>query len=93
MNHPKSFLTNETFIALSHTIKTVLILIPNLLQPHNLKYILLSKFQTDNLENHFGLYRQLSGCNYLILVKDVIYSERKLKIKDCCVYFLLLKVC
>ena len=81
MNHPNSFLTNETFIALSHTVKTVLVMIPDLLQHHNLKYILLSKFQTDNLEGRFGLYRQLSGCNYLVSVKDVMYSERKLKIK------------
>ena len=56
-------------------------MIPDLLQHHNLKYILLSKFQTDNLEGRFGLYRQLSGCNYLVSVKDVMYSERKLKIK------------
>ena len=81
MNHPNSFLTNETFIALSHTVKTVLVMIPDLLQHHNLKYILLSKFQPDNLEGRFGLYRQLSGCNYLVSVKDVMYSERKLKIK------------
>ena len=46
-----------------------------------LKYILLSKFQTDNLEGRFGLYRQLSGCNYLVLVQEVFQSERKLKIK------------
>ena len=64
MNHPKSFLTNETFIALSQTVKTVLVMIPDLLQHHNLRYILLSKFQTVNLEGRFGLYRQLSGCNY-----------------------------
>ena len=81
MNHPKSFLTNETSIALSHTVKTVLIKIHVLLQHHNLKYILLSKFQTDNLEGRFGLYRQLSGCNYFVSVKDVMYSEVKLKIK------------
>ena len=41
MNHPNSFLTNETFIALSHTVKTVLVMIPDLLQHHNLKYIYL----------------------------------------------------
>ena len=44
MNHPKSFLTNETCIALSHIVKTVLVMIPDLLQHHNLKYIFLSKF-------------------------------------------------
>ena len=46
-----------------------------------LKYILLSKFQTDNLEGTFGLYRQLSGCNYLVSVQEVFQCERKLKIK------------
>ena len=46
-----------------------------------LKYILLSKFQRDNLEERFGLYRQLSGCNYLVSVQEVFQSERKLKIK------------
>ena len=81
MNHPKSFLINETFIAFSHTVKTVLVMMHDLLQHHNLKYILLSKFQTDNLEGRFGLYRQLSGCNYLVSVKDVMYNERKPKIK------------
>ena len=30
------------------------------------------------MEGRFGLYRQLSGCNYLVSVKDVMYSERKL---------------
>ena len=40
-----------------------------------------SKFQTDILEGRFALYRQLSGCNDLGLVKDVMYSERKLRIK------------
>ena len=39
MNHPKSFLTNETVIALLHTIKTVLIMIADRLQHHNHKYI------------------------------------------------------
>ena len=35
---------------------------------------------TDNLESRFGLYRQLSGSNYLVSVKEVMQSERKLKI-------------
>ena len=27
----------------------------------------------------FGLYKQLSGCNYLVSIKDVMHCERKLK--------------
>ena len=54
MNHPKSFIINEAFIALLHTVKTVLIMIHNLLQYYNRKYILLSEFQTDHSEGRFG---------------------------------------
>ena len=78
---PHSFLTKETFTALSHTIKTVQIMIPDLLTNHQMQYILLAKFQTDNLESRFGLYRQLSGSNYLVSVKEVMQSERKLKVR------------
>ena len=63
----------------------------DIIQHHNLRYILLSKFQTDNLEGRYGLYKQ-HGCNYLVIVKDVMHSERKLKVKDCNVYLLFLKV-
>ena len=52
-------------------------MIPDRFEYHNHKYILLSKFRIDNAESCFGLYKQLSGCNYL--VKDVMHSERKLK--------------
>ena len=75
MNHSKSFLTNDAFMGLLHTVKMT----PDLLQHH--KYILLSKFRTDNSEDCFGLYKQLSGCNNLVSMKYVIHSERKLKIK------------
>ena len=51
-------------------------MIPDLLQHHNLKSILLYKFQTYNFD-----YTDNCGCNYLVSVKDVMYSERKLKIK------------
>ena len=74
-------LTTETHMALKHTVDTVLLMIPELFTAHKLRYILLSKFQTDNLEGRFGLYRQLSGCNYLVSVQEVFQSERKLKIK------------
>ena len=60
-------------------VKTALIMIPDLLQHHNHKYILLSKFRIDNSEGCFGLYIQLSGCNYLVSIKYIIQSERKLK--------------
>ena len=81
MNNSKSFLTNDAFMTLLHVVKTILIMIPNHSQHQNLRYILLSKFQTDNSEGCFGLYKQLSSCNYLLSVKYVMHSERKQKIK------------
>ena len=55
--------------------------IPNLLQHNNLMYIWLSKFEAEYSDGRFVLYSQLSECNYLVSVKDVMDSERKLKIK------------
>ena len=46
-----------------------------------LHYILTGKFQTDNLEARFGLYRMLSGSNYLVSVIEILQSEKKLKLK------------
>ena len=57
-------------------------LIKYLLQEFELCYVLLGKFQTDQLESRFGHYRQLSGSNYLVSVQEVLQSEKKLKIKS-----------
>ena len=46
-----------------------------LLNSHTLDYVMLGKFQTDNLESRFGQYRQLSGCNYLVSVAEVMQGE------------------
>ena len=75
-------LTRETFKALSHTVDTLVLLVKELLQHHKFQYILLGKFQTDNLEARFGQYRMLSGCNYLVSVNEVLQSEKKLKVKN-----------
>ena len=76
-----TFLTTETFKALSHTINAMVYMIHDLLNNNILDNILLGKFQTDNLESRFVQYRQLSGCNYLVSVAEVMQSERKLRIK------------
>ena len=39
------------------------------------------QIQTDDLESRFGQYMQLSDCNYLVSVAEVMQSERKLRIK------------
>lgn len=46
-----------------------------------IKFILLGKFVTDDLEKRFGRYRQLSGCTYNVTYRDILESEKKLRIK------------
>ena len=81
----EGFLTRETYLSylsLSHTVSTMITLIKYLLQECELCYVLLGKFQTDQLESRFGHYRQLSGSNYLVSVQEVLQSEKKLKRKS-----------
>ncbi len=52
----------------------------NLLENIGFEYVLLGKFQSDPLEERFGLYRRMSGCNYNVSVNQVLESEKKLKI-------------
>ena len=58
-----------------------------LLQHHKLQFVLLGKFQTDNLEARFDPYRMLSKSNYLVSVNEVLQTKKKLNIHS------LLKLC
>ena len=77
--HP-GMLTTETYFALHHTTKTLIEVSKYLLRSKNYNFILLGKFQTDNLKRRFGLYRRMSGCNYHVSVTQVLESEKKIKI-------------
>jgi hypothetical protein len=43
------------------------------------KYVLLGYISSDPLESRFGWYRQLSGGNYFLSVRQLLQSERKIK--------------
>jgi hypothetical protein len=73
-------LSRETFLALKQTISAFVPLCRYLLSEHGFKYILLGSIQSDNLEGRFGWYRQLSGGNYFISLRQVRESEKKIKI-------------
>ena len=45
-------------------------------------YVLTSRFQSDPLEKRYGQYRQMSGGRFLVGLKDVVFSEKILKIKS-----------
>lgn len=76
-NHGK--LTEQTQIALSHTTQALIDIVSYLKNTLNYRYVLLGKFQTDDLEERFGQYRLMSGACYNISVQQVLESEKKLK--------------
>jgi len=76
----QGILSKETMLALKHTVKAAVHLSEYLLTSLNFQFVLLGKFQTDNLEFRFGQYRQLSGANYNVSVTQIMESEKKLKI-------------
>ncbi len=43
-------------------------------------YVLLGNFQSDPLEKRFSWYRQLSGGNYFLSVRQVFQNEKKIKV-------------
>ena len=51
-----------------------------LLNKVQLNYVLLGACQSDKLESRFGWFRQMSGGNYWISLKQVLDSERKCKV-------------
>ena len=75
-------LTRQTSRALHHTTLTLVQLTKYALTTLSVKYILLGKLQTDNLERRFGEYRQLSGGNYNVSVQQILESEKKLRVSS-----------
>lgn len=75
------FLTQETYTALSHTTHAVLELLTYCCETLKMSYFLTSKIQTDALENRFGKFRQLSGSQYNISLRQVFENEAKLRLQ------------
>jgi len=73
-------LSKETMFALKQTVLAAKLLSEYLLREMQCHYVLLGKFQTDDLEFRFGQYRQLSGANYNVSVTQIMESEKKLRI-------------
>lgn len=75
-------LTTDTYNAIYQSTTNLIRIIKVSLQKFNIKYILLGKFQTDNLEGRFGKYRNLSGNNYYVSFQNILESEKKLRIRN-----------
>ena len=76
----KPGLSSPTFIASKLMCSSLRQIAVYLIEKHNFKFVLLGHMQSDPLERRFGQYRQLSGANYFISVKQVLENERKIKI-------------
>lgn len=76
----RNALSKPTFLALSATCHSLVNLLEYLLNEKGMDYVLLGKFQTDLLERRFGRYRQLHGGNYYISVRQLLQSEKKIKV-------------
>ena len=63
--------TKETFEATINSCKAATELANYLLEKEGFLYVLLKMFQSDPIESRFGWYRQLSGGNYYISVRQV----------------------
>ena len=73
-------LINETFLAVSNVCHNIHNIIVYLIEKCNYKFVLTGHLQSDPLERRFGRYRQMSGGNFFISVKQIMESEKKMKI-------------
>lgn len=75
-------LSTDTGKALIHSTRTIIAMTKFSLQHLKVDYFLPGKLQTDKLEKRFSVYRQLSGSNYSVSVREIMDSERKIRAKS-----------
>lgn len=66
-------------MAFQQTCRAIAQLARYLLEHCQFKYVLLGLIQSDNIEARFGWYRQLSGANYFISMRQLLESEKKIR--------------
>ena len=73
-------LTKETFLACIQTIGAMIDLTKYLRDEHGFRYVLPGKFMSDPIEGRFGWYRQTSGGNFFMSVRQLMDTEKKIRI-------------
>ena len=76
----KRGLTKETFLAVRQICLAAADVAEYLQQKEDFVYVLLGQIQSDPIEKRFGWYRQLSGGNYYISVRQILESEKSIRI-------------
>jgi len=73
-------LSKETFIACIQSFSAIIELTSYLHHQHGFEYILPGKFMSDPIEGRFGWYRQASGGNFFMSVRQLMLTEKKIRI-------------
>jgi hypothetical protein len=73
-------LSSQTFSATILMCSSLKMIATYLIQSAGFSFVLLGHLQSDPLERRFGRYRQMAGSNCFISYRNVIESERKIKI-------------
>jgi len=76
-------LSKETFHSFIFTLRGLIALCEHLFEVSELTFILLSKINSDPIERRFGTYRQLSGANFFVSLKQFLQSEKKTSAEEC----------
>jgi len=75
-NSRKPGLSSPTFAALKLMCESLRRVSLHLLSECGFSYVLLGNVQSDVIEKRFGRYRQMSGSNYFISVRQLMESEK-----------------
>jgi hypothetical protein len=82
MNCSTGVLTKETLSALKLSTYSILEIAAYCKAELDMPFILPGKYPTDNLEGRFSLYRQMSGRQYHISIRQLFESEKKLRLQE-----------
>lgn len=75
-------LTAETSLAWYLTLRTICAVVNDLLKNHGFEYVMTGKLQSDPIEGRFGNWRQMSGANFFMSVKQLMSSEKKIRVHN-----------
>ena len=73
-------LTPQTTLANELTFAGMANLATHLLKNKGMNKVLLGKFSSDPIEKRFGQFRQLSGANFFISVRQLLDAEKRIRI-------------
>lgn len=74
-------LSIDTFKAAISCTEGMISLLDDAFKTCNIQEFFPGYVQTNDLEKRFGVYRQSSGCNYGVTIKQIMETEKKLRIK------------